>query len=59
MVSAYRELAAGADVSALKPADITAYISKYLEEHGVDTSRLTPDGLTAFVLAYQEVTAAR
>ena len=56
MVAAYEELASGADVSALKPDEITAYISNYMEANGVDTSGLTPDGLTAFVLAYQEVT---
>lgn len=32
MVSAYKELAAGADVSTLKPEEITAYISKYMEK---------------------------
>ena len=56
MVSAYKELAAGVDVSTLKPAEITAYISKYMEDRGVDMSGLSPDGITAFVLAYQEVT---
>ena len=54
MVAAYEELASGVDISTLKPDEITAYISNYLEEHNVDTSGLTPDGLTAFVLAYQE-----
>ena len=39
-------------VSTLKPDEITAYISAYLEQSGVDTSGLTPDGLTAFVLAF-------
>lgn len=56
MVSGYKELASGADVSTLKPSEITAYIMKYLEGEGVDTSALTPEAVTAFVLAYEEIT---
>ena len=56
MVAAYKELAIGADVSKLKPDEITAYITTYLEKEDVDTSKLTPGGITAFVLAYEEVT---
>lgn len=56
MVAAYQELAAGADVSTLKPDEITAYIMQYLDKEGVDTSKLKPEAVTAFVLAYEEVT---
>ena len=55
MVKAYQELASGADVSALTPSQITAYISEYLVKEGVDTSQLSPNSLSAFVLAYEEV----
>ena len=54
MVAAYKELAAGADVSTLKPSEITAYIMQYLEKKGVDTSKLSPDAVTAFVMAYPQ-----
>lgn len=56
MASAYKELDAGTDMSQLKPDEITAYISQYMEMAGVDTSGLSPDGIMAFVLAYGEVT---
>ena len=39
----------------MKPDEITAYISTYLEQSGVDTSGLTPDGLTVKVRLRQGV----
>jgi len=56
IVSAYKELASGTDVSQLKPSEITAYVFKYLEENEVDTTGLTPDSVTATVMAYEEIT---
>ena len=56
MVSAYKELASGTDVTQLKPSEITAYVFKYLEDNKVDTTGLTPEAVTAFVMAYEEVT---
>ena len=55
MVSAYKELSTGADISELSPSEITAYVKQYLEKEGVDTTGLTPENITAFVSAYQEI----
>lgn len=55
-VAGYQELAAGADVSLLKPDEIVAYVKSYAEKTGVDISGLAPAGITAFVMAYQEIT---
>ena len=55
-MAGYKELASGADVSLLKPAEIVAYVSSYAEQQSVDISALSPEGLTAFVMAYEEAT---
>ena len=54
-MAGYQELAEGADVSLLTPADIVAYVSSYAQQQGVDISGLSPEGITAFVLAYEEI----